>query len=191
MTRIEIDRTRNRGGVVWFTGLSGSGKSTLSRLVGAALARSGVPVEILDGDLVRTNLSKGLGFSREDRDTNIRRIAFVAQLLARNGVWVLVAAIAPYRDARAEARKMIDSDGCRFVEVYVKCPLAVVEARDPKGLYRRARAGEIPAFTGISDPYEAPLAPEVLVETDTQSPEGSAAQVLARLTGGLMSPTGP
>lgn len=185
------DSSRRRGGVVWFTGLSGSGKSTLSRLVGAAMVRSGRSVEILDGDLIRTNLSKGLGFSREDRDTNVRRIGFVAQLLARHGVWVLVAAIAPYRDARAEVRKMIDSDGSRFVEVYVKCPLDVAEARDPKGLYRRARAGDLPSFTGVSDPYEDPIAPEVVVETDSQTPATSAAHVLARLaSAGALDHTG-
>ncbi len=166
------------GGVIWFTGLSGAGKSTLSRLVGAALLRNDIPVEILDGDLIRKNLSYGLGFSREDRDTNIRRIGFVAGLLARHGVWVLVAAISPYRETRHEVRKQINAEGRPFLEVYVKCPLSVAEARDPKGLYRRARSGELPAFTGISDPYEEPLNPELVIETDTEGAEASTLRVL-------------
>ena len=137
----------------------------------------GIRVEILDGDTIRTNLSKGLGFSKEDRDTNIRRIGFVANLLARNGVWVLVAAISPYREIRDEVRMQIKEHGAFFVEVYVHCPLEVAESRDVKGLYKKAREGKITSFTGLSDPYEEPLAPEVTVHTDKESPEESAAHL--------------
>ena len=167
-----------QGGVIWFTGLSSAGKSTLSQLIGHQLETDGLKIEILDGDTIRTNLSKGLGFSKEDRDTNIRRIGFVASLLARNGVWVLVAAISPYRDIRDEIRKNVCGDGAYFIEVYVHCSLEVAESRDVKGLYKKARAGEIAAFTGISDPYEEPLAPELIVNTDKETPEKSAAQVM-------------
>lgn len=168
----------SRGGVIWFTGIPCAGKTTLSQMVAKELKNQGMRVEILDGDTVRTNLSKGLGFSKEDRNTNIRRIGFVAQLLARNGVWVVAAAISPYHEIRDEVRKQILGWGADFVEVYVKCPLEVAERRDPKGLYKRARAGEIPLFTGISDTYEEPLAPEVIVNTDKQSPEESAVNIL-------------
>ncbi len=167
-----------QGGVIWFTGLSSAGKSTLSQLIGHQLKTDGLKIEILDGDTIRTNLSKGLGFSKEDRDTNIRRIGFVASLLARNGVWVLVAAISPYRDIRDEVRKQVCKDGADFVEVYVCCSLEVAESRDVKGLYKKARAGEIAAFTGISDPYEEPYAPELIINTDKETPEKSAAQVM-------------
>lgn len=146
-----------RGVTIWLTGLSGAGKSTLAEALAARLGALGEKVELLDGDAVRTHLSKGLGFSREDRDTNVRRIGWVAQLLTRNGVFVVTAAISPYRSARQWCRETIKD----FVEVYVSTPLEVCAARDPKGLYQRAMAGEIPNFTGVSDPYEAPEAPEL------------------------------
>ncbi len=165
------------GFVVWFTGLSGAGKSTLANLLSAELRGRGVRVELLDGDEVRQNLSKGLGFSREDRDANILRIAYVARLLARNGVAVLVAAISPYASTRAEARRQIG----RFVEVYVKCSLSGLVRRDPKGLYARALRGEIPNFTGVSDPYEEPAAPEVVVDTELGSPSQAIEQIVAKL----------
>lgn len=152
-----------RGFVVWLTGLSGAGKSTLADALVPGLRARGLPVELLDGDVVRTHLSKGLGFSREDRDINVDRIAFVAHLLARNGVAVVVAAISPYRRAREAARATIGD----FVEVHVAPPLEACIARDVKGLYRRALAGEIPGFTGVSDPYEAPLAADVIIDTST------------------------
>ena len=165
----------HQGFTLWFTGLSGSGKTTITTHLVKELRKRGVPLEVLDGDIVRENLSKGLGFSKEDRDTNIRRIAFVANLLSRNGVPVITAAISPYREIRNEARELMDG---RFVEVYAKAPLEVCEERDVKGLYAKARSGEIKEFTGISDPYEPPENPEILVETDKQSPEESAKQIL-------------
>ena len=165
----------HQGFTLWFTGLSGSGKTTITTHLVKELRNRGVPLEVLDGDIVRENLSKGLGFSKEDRDTNIRRIAFVANLLSRNGVPVITAAISPYREIRNEARELMDG---RFVEVYAKAPLEVCEERDVKGLYAKARSGEIKEFTGISDPYEPPENPEILVETDKQSPEESAKQIL-------------
>jgi adenylyl-sulfate kinase len=167
----------NRGFTLWFTGLSGAGKSTLATALEHVLRERGCKVEVLDGDVVRTNLSKGLGFSKEDRDTNIRRIGFVAQLLTRNGVAVMTAAISPYREVRRECREMIGD----FVEVFVKCPVEVCAERDVKGLYKKAMAGEIPHFTGVSDPYEDPEHAEVVVETDTESVEQSVAKVLAKL----------
>ena len=167
-----------QGGVVWFTGLSGAGKSTLSQLISTELIKMGFNVEVLDGDVIRTNLSKGLGFSREDRDTNIRRIGFVSNLLARNGVWVLVAAISPYREIRQEVRESILKEGSKFIEVFVNCPLKVAESRDPKGLYKKARAGELKGFTGISDPYEEPLTPELVIHSDKESPDESAKLIL-------------
>jgi len=166
-----------RGFVVWFTGLPGAGKSTLASGLEAVLRRRGLKVEVLDGDVVRTNLSQGLGFSKEDRDTNIRRIGFVCQLLARNGVVAIAAAVSPYRQVRDEVRGQISD----FVEVYVKCPLEVLKERDPKGLYAKALRGEIAHFTGISDPYEEPLNPEILLETDKQNEEESLASLVARL----------
>ncbi len=169
---------KQRGVTIWFTGLSGSGKSTIAHALEAELRRQGYGLEILDGDIVRTNLTKGLGFSREDRDENIRRIGFVAHLLTRNGVIVLVSAISPYREIRDEVRERIDD----FVEVYVDAPLEVCEGRDVKGLYKRARAGEIKQFTGIDDPYEAPLNPEVHCHTDQETVEDSVAKVMAKLT---------
>ena len=167
----------NPGFILWFTGLSGAGKSTLAEYLTPVLRDSGVKVEVLDGDEVRENLSKGLGFSKEDRDTNIRRIAYVANLLARNGVCSITAAISPYRSVRAEARAMAEN----FVEVYVEAPLEVVEERDTKGLYKKARAGIIQNFTGISDPYEAPESAEVTVHTGSESVEESAQRVLEYL----------
>ena len=168
---------KQRGVTIWFTGLSGSGKSTIARAVEAELRQRSCLIEVLDGDIVRTNLTKGLGFSKEDRDENIRRIGFVSHLLSRNGVLVLVSAISPYRDIRDEVRDRIGD----FVEVYVDAPLGVCEDRDVKGLYKRARAGEIKQFTGIDDPYEAPLNPEVHCHTDQETIEESAAKVLGKL----------
>jgi adenylylsulfate kinase len=168
---------RDRGAVIWFTGLSGSGKTTIAHIVEDKLLESGVPVEILDGDVVRENLSKGLGFSKEDRDTNIRRIAFVAHLLQRNGVFVITAAISPYAAIREEARAMIKD----FIEVYANAPIEVCEGRDVKGLYAKARAGEIKGFTGVDDPYEPPAGPEVEARTDKETPGESARKVLDKL----------
>ncbi len=168
---------RERGTVLWFTGLSGSGKSTIAQLVEEKLLDAGVPVEILDGDVVRENLSKGLGFSEEDRNTNIRRIAFVAHLLQRNGVFVITAAISPYKAIRDEARAMIKD----FIEIYADAPLEVCEERDTKGLYAKARAGEIKGFTGIDDPYEAPEKPEVVCKTGDETVEESAQKVIDKL----------
>jgi len=162
------------GCCVWFTGLSGAGKSTIADIVVAELKARGRYVELLDGDEVREHLSKGLGFSKEDRDTNIRRIGFVASLLARNGVVAVTAAISPYRSLRDEVRGWID----HFVEVHVATSLEDCEARDVKGLYAKARAGEIPEFTGISDPYEPPIEPEIRIDTADRTPEESAAQVI-------------
>jgi adenylylsulfate kinase len=168
---------QQRGVTLWFTGLSGAGKSTISDLVIADLQERNVRVEPLDGDVVRTHLSKGLGFSKEDRDTNIRRIGFVCHLLTRNDVIAIASAISPYRSVRDEVREMIGD----FVEIFVKVPLEVVIARDTKGLYKKAIAGEIPQFTGISDPYEEPLNAELVLETDKETPRQSADRVLAYL----------
>src|SRR5690348_2541694 len=154
----------NRGVVIWFTGLSGAGKSTLAEALAPRLKSLGKNVEILDGDIVRTHLSKGLGFSREDRDTNIKRIGFVCGLLTRNGVICISAAIAPYREAREWARREIGN----FVEVYVNCPLEVCRQRDVKRLYQLADEGKLKNFTGIDDPYEEPEHPELIVETDKE-----------------------
>jgi len=166
------------GFTIWFTGLSGAGKTTVAHRVGEILEqRLGRPVEILDGDVVRTHLSKGLGFSREDRDTNIRRIGWVCHVLTKHGVPNIAAAISPYRGVRDEVRKMVG----RFVEVYAACPLEVCEQRDVKGLYRKARAGELKQFTGIDDPYEAPLNPEVTLDTSRESVEQGALKVIGKL----------
>jgi adenylylsulfate kinase len=167
----------HRGVTVWFTGLSGAGKSTLCREVERQLRQRGCRVEVLDGDLVRRELTRGLGFSRDDRDENIRRIGFVAHLLTRNGVVVLVAAISPYASTRREVRERVGS----FVEVFVNAPLEECERRDPKGLYRRARLGEVPSFTGVSDPYEPPAAAEVECRTHLESLSECAARVMAAL----------
>jgi adenylylsulfate kinase len=167
-----------QGFCLWFTGLSGSGKTTITTQLVKELRQRGSKLEVLDGDIVRENLSKGLGFSKEDRDTNIRRIAFVANLLSRNGVPVITAAISPYRDIRDEARQLMDG---RFIEIYAKAPLEVCEERDVKGLYAKARSGEIKEFTGVSDPYEEPKDPELVIETDKQTPEESAQQILRYL----------
>ena len=170
--------SNHNGFILWFTGLSGAGKSTLATHLTPILKSKGCRVEVLDGDEVRENLSKGLGFSKEDRDTNIRRIGFVANMLARNGVASITAAISPYKEIRDEIRKRSQVP---FIEVYVEAPLDVLEARDPKGLYKKARAGLIKNFTGISDPYEPPLKPEVTVHTGKESVEESAAKILAYL----------
>lgn len=170
-------RIMSDGFTLWFTGLSGAGKSTIARLVENELRARGMRVEVLDGDIVRTNLSKGLGFSKEDRDINIRRIGFVCNLLSRNGVVAIAAAISPYRAVRDEVRQSTQ----RFVEVYVHCPLEKLVERDVKGLYKKALAGEIANFTGVSDPYEAPLHPEVTLETYGETPEQSTARLLAWL----------
>jgi adenylyl-sulfate kinase len=167
----------HKGFTLWFTGLSGAGKSTLAHSVEKEICARGRNVEILDGDVVRTHLSKGLGFSREDRDTNIMRIAFVCSLLTRNGAATISAAISPFRSTRDQAREMIGD----FVEVYVKAQLETVIQRDVKGLYKQALEGKIPQFTGISDPYEEPLHPELVVETDKQTVEESTALIIAKL----------
>ncbi|HET8777016.1 MAG TPA: adenylyl-sulfate kinase [Candidatus Limnocylindria bacterium] len=170
--------TDGQGFTVWFTGLSGAGKTTIANIVARDLRGRGKKVEVLDGDVVRTELSAGLGFSREDRDANIRRIGWVCELLNRNDVIAVVAAISPYRATRDEVRSRLG----RFVEVYVEAPLEVVAARDPKGLYRRAQAGEVPSMTGVDDPYEPPVDPDVTCHTDGhETPEESAARVVAKL----------
>ncbi len=164
-----------KGFTLWFTGLSGSGKSTISDVIVSEFEKREVPVEVLDGDVVRENLSKGLGFSKEDRDTNIRRIAFVADLLSKHGTPVITAAISPYREIRSEARELMDG---RFIEAYVATSLEECERRDVKGLYAKARSGEIPEFTGVSDPYEPPEDPELTIETEGKTPEESAQEIL-------------
>ncbi len=164
------------GFTIWFTGLSGAGKTTISDLVAPALRERGLKIEVLDGDVVRTNLSKGLGFSKEDRDTNIRRIAFVADLLSRNGVGVITAAISPYAEIRDEAHEMM---GDRFLEVFVKASVETCADRDVKGLYEKAFKGEIKEFTGVSDPYEAPENPALVLDTENETPEESAQKVIA------------
>ncbi|MBI4597142.1 MAG: adenylyl-sulfate kinase [Candidatus Omnitrophica bacterium] len=166
-----------KGVTVWFTGLSGAGKSTLANHLAKALRARGCNVEILDGDEVRTNLSKGLGFSKEDRDTNIKRIGYVCKLLSRNGVIAISAAISPYREIRDYNRQQIGS----FVEIYVQCSIEALTARDVKGLYKKALAGEIKNFTGVSDPYEPPLKPEILIDSERESEQESLAKVLAYL----------
>ena len=166
-----------QGFTLWFTGLSGSGKTTASRIVEKELRARGHKVEMLDGDVVRENLSKGLTFSKEDRDINIRRIGFVCEILTRNDVIAITAAISPYRAVRDENRTRIG----RFVEVYAKCPIEVLAERDVKGLYKKALAGEIKNFTGIDDPYEEPMNPEIVIESDKETPEQSAQRIIARL----------
>jgi adenylyl-sulfate kinase len=181
------------GCTLWFTGLSGSGKSTLSQLVAARLREMGAKVEVLDGDIVRTLLCQGLGFSKDDREENIRRIGFVCELLSRNGVIAIAAAISPYREGRDELRRRIPN----FVEIYMNCPVEVLIQRDVKGLYKKALAGEISQFSGISDPYEAPISPDVTIDSSSDSPESSVTRILQRLqeleiipaTGGEVSTT--
>ncbi len=167
----------SKGVTIWFTGLSGAGKSTIARILEKKLKRVGRKVEILDGDVVRTNLSKGLGFSKEDRDTNIKRIGFVCHLLTRNDVIAISAAISPYREVRDYNRSMIGN----FLEVYTKCSLEACIERDTKGLYKKAIAGEIKGFTGVDDPYEEPMNAEVICETDKETAEQSAEKVLQKL----------
>ena len=181
---LSLDRSENhpltgasRGAIVWLTGLSGAGKSTIAEALAPALRARGKRVETLDGDLVRLHLSKGLGFSREDRDTNVQRIGFVAHLLQRNGVVAITAAISPYRATRDWVRSLGDD----FIEVHVAAPLEVCEGRDVKGLYRRARTGEIPQFTGVSDPYEAPESPELSLATHELSVDQSVARIITFL----------
>lgn len=169
-----------KGGIVWLTGLSGAGKSTLATAVGSQLATRRA-VEVLDGDEIRLYLSQGLGYSRADRDTNVHRIAYVARLLAKHGVLVFVAAISPYRDTRAALAKLSAEAGHDFVEVFVNAPLTTVESRDVKGLYAKARAGEIASFTGVSDPYEPPETPAVEVRTDRESHDESAQKIIEAL----------
>ncbi len=171
--------TERKGFTLWFTGLSGAGKTTLAEAVSARMQAQAIAHEILDGDVVRTNLSKGLGFSKEDRDTNIRRIGFVAQLLTRNGVPVLTAAISPYKAIREECREMIGPE--RFIEIHVHAPLETLVERDVKGLYKKAIAGEIKNFTGVSDPYEAPESPHVRVDSSLESVEESLEKVWKHL----------
>ena len=172
-----MNSDQHRGFTVWFTGLSGAGKSTLAEMLYHELKRRDLKVEMLDGDIIRTNLSKGLGFSKEDRDTNILRIGFVAQLLTRNGVATVVSAISPYREARNQCRWMIGE----FVEVYVHASVEECARRDVKGLYERAMRGEIEQFTGVSDPYEPPSSPELIVDTEVQGPEESLQLILNKL----------
>jgi adenylyl-sulfate kinase len=167
----------NTGCTLWFTGLSGSGKSTLSQLLASRLRRLGARVEVLDGDIIRTQLCKGLGFSREDREENIQRIGFICELLSRNGVIAIVAAISPYRTGRDRLRQRITN----FVEIYMQCPVEVLIQRDVKGLYKKALSGEIGQFTGISDLYEPPLAPEVIIDSSSDLPEPSVEIILRRL----------
>jgi adenylylsulfate kinase len=177
----------SEGFTLWFTGLSGAGKSTLAELVAAELRKRGRRVEILDGDEVRTNLSKGLGFSKEDRDTNIRRIGYVCKLLARNGVIAISAAISPYREIRDEVRAQHE----RFFEAYIRCPLDTLVERDVKGLYKKAIKGEIANFTGVSDPYEEPLKPEIVIDSSRETREESLRRLLHTLEeGGYIAPAG-
>ena len=171
----------SKGFTLWFTGMSGAGKSTLSAPVVERLRALGHKVELLDGDVVRTNLSKGLGYTKEDRDINVRRIGFVANLLSRNGVVAVTAAISPYRAIRDEIRALVTGDGGGFVEVHVHCPVEVLAKRDVKGLYKQALAGEIGNFTGVSDPYEPPLKPEVVVDSSKETVVESIDKIIAKL----------
>ncbi len=172
-----METKADRGVTLWFTGLSGSGKSTVSEIVEVVLRDAGYKVEVLDGDIVRTNLSKGLGFSKEDRDLNIKRIGFVCNLLTRNGVIAIAAAISPYKEVRDYNRKEIGD----FLEVFCKCPIEVLIERDVKGLYKKALSGEIKNFTGVSDPYEEPENPEITIRSDSETPEVSARIVLDKM----------
>jgi adenylylsulfate kinase len=184
----DVYKGQPAGFILWFTGLSGAGKSTLASAVRHAL-ETVRPVEVLDGDEVRTVLSRGLGFSKPDREENIRRIGYVARVLARHRVAVITAAISPYRECRDEVRRLAGGQGIPFVEVYVQASLEVLIQRDVKGLYKKALAGEISHFTGISDPYEPPESPEVLIHTDSEPVDASVAQILQVLHGrGLVEP---
>jgi adenylylsulfate kinase len=174
--------SKTNGAVIWLTGLSGAGKTTITQALAPRLSALGHAVEVLDGDAVRETLSKGLGFSREDRDTNIKRIGFVANLLAKHGVTVLVSAISPYREARSEVLNQAKQNGVKALEVFVDAPLEVVTARDVKGLYKKALAGEIKHFTGVSDPYEAPTAPDIHLRTDQENLETSVNTILQRFS---------
>jgi adenylyl-sulfate kinase len=176
----ESDRRRGGGFTLWFTGLSGSGKTTIAHIVGPLLEERGQIVEYLDGDTVRTRLSKGLGFSKEDRDTNIERIGWVASRLTRHGAAVICAAISPYTETREKAREMVEQYG-PFVEVYVKASVEECARRDVKGLYEKAMRGEIKGFTGVDDPYEEPTSAEIVVDTEALDAEASAELVVARL----------
>lgn len=178
------------GFVLWFTGLSGAGKSTLTEAVAPRLRELGLRVEVLDGDTVRTNLSAGLGFSREDRDTNILRIGYVANLLARNGVAVITAAISPYRSTRDANRRLVEGDGSAFIEAYAAATVEECEARDVKGLYAEARSGKRPGFTGIDDPYEPPVNPEIVLRTGSEDVEMSVRKVLDYLGSQGLVPSG-
>ena len=171
----------HKGFILWFTGLSGAGKSTLAERLVKTFKERGFRVELLDGDEVRTNLSKGLGFSKEDRDTNIRRIGYVARLLGRNGVIAITAAISPYKEIRDEVRAAAEGDDVPFVEVFANASLDALVDRDVKGLYKKALAGEIANFTGVSDPYEAPGNPEIEVRTDSETEDESAEKILGYL----------
>ena len=176
----ESDRTRGGGFTLWFTGLSGSGKTTIAHLVGPAVDERGCIVEYLDGDTVRTRLSKGLGFSKEDRDTNIERIGWVASRLTRQGAAVICAAISPYEETRQKARELVEEWGS-FVEVHVAASVDECARRDVKGLYEKAFKGEITGFTGVDDPYEAPAAPELVIDTEKHEPEESARLIVEKL----------
>ena len=177
----------HKGFTVWFTGLSGAGKTTVSEILVKRLNDGGAKVEVLDGDVVRTNLSKGLGFSKEDRDTNIKRIGFVCEMLSRHGVIAIAAAISPYKDVRDSIRATIPN----FVEVYAHCPMDTLVERDVKGLYKKALAGEIKNFTGVSDPYEAPENPEVSFDSSKETPQQSADRIWAKLVAlGLLTADG-
>jgi adenylylsulfate kinase len=175
---MESEGRYGRGFTLWFTGLSGAGKTTIAEIVEKELRQRHGKIEVLDGDIVRTNLSKGLGFSREDRDTNVLRIGFVADLLTRNGVGVIVSAISPFKEVRDRVRRNVGED---FIEVFVDAPLEVCAERDVKGLYKKAFAGEIPQFTGVSDPYEPPAAPELHIKTNEEEPPESARRVTSKL----------
>jgi adenylyl-sulfate kinase len=174
------DRSRPGGFTLWFTGLSGSGKSTIAHLVGPELEQRGHVVEYLDGDTVRTHLSKGLGFSKEDRDTHIERVGWVASRLTRHGAAVIAAAISPYEETRRVARQLVEEWG-PFVEVFVRASVDECARRDVKGLYEKAFRGEIKEFTGVSDPYEEPASPELVVDTEELGPEEAAAKIIEHL----------
>lgn len=175
------ERATQQGFILWFTGMSGAGKSTLTAHLARLLRAQGRKVELLDGDEVRTHLSAGLSFSKADRDVNVGRIGFVARLLARNGVCALTAAISPYAQAREAVRAEAARDGIPFVEVYAQASVDALAARDVKGLYKKALAGEVAHFTGITDPYEPPVRPEITVQTDRDSVEQSVSQIMAYL----------